>query len=93
MNMKKGIYILFCTFLLAVSSSAISSEKFLTCDAKSESYGSGWRDKPISAEISVTITEAKKGLIIALSGHPDFVVAAMGFSSEDYEGVNYSNSN
>ena len=92
-NMKKYLNLLVLSILLSLSSNAISSDKFLACDAKSQTYGSSWTGKSITGEITVTISEVKQGLIISLSGHPDFVVAAMGFNSKEYEGNNYSNSN
>jgi hypothetical protein len=90
---KKYFKNLLFIVLILFSSFSNATEKRLTCNATSESYGSDYSGEKKSAQITVTIVEVDKFISIALSGNPNFVVAAFTVNDNKFQSSNYSTSN
>jgi hypothetical protein len=90
---KKCFKNLIVVALILFSSLSNAAEKRLTCNATSESYGSDYSGEKKSAQITVTIVEIDKFISIALSGNPNFVVAALTVNDNQFQSSNYSSPN
>jgi len=90
---KKFFKNLLVLALILFTSFSYAAEKRLTCNATSESYGSDYSGDKKTAQITVTIVEIDKFLSIALSGNPNFVVAALTVSDDKFQSSNYSTPN
>jgi len=90
---KKCFKSLIVIALILFSSFSNAAEKRLTCNATSESYGSDYSGEKKSAQIIVTIVEIDKFISIALSGNPNFVVAALTVNDNQFQSSNYSSPN
>lgn len=91
---KKSHYKIILAFaLILIFPLAYASEKRLTCNATSESYGSDYSGNKKTAQITVTIIEIDKFISIALSGNPNFVVAAATVNDNQFQSSNFSGPN